>query len=257
MRRYINLYQWPNDLCGTKNNINNLLQQTLAGIVTSNHQAVNIFEKYQLDFCCKGKRTLEEACSEKSIDAATVADELGAILQPQANKQMPFTEMTAEQLISHIMVKHHFYVKQSMPQIQYHIQKVAIKHGERFPYMREVFELFAEVNDDMTQHMEREEKILFSRIKEAEWLFKQNGTATIPAAFIDGRIQVMEMEHVRAGEILYRIRSLTNNYTPPEGASTTFKVSLAELKEFEEDLHQHVHLENYILFPMVKEFTNP
>ena len=237
--------------------MNNLLQQTLAGIVTGNHQAVNLFEKYQLDFCCKGKRTLEEACSERSIDAAAVAHELDAIIQPEANKQMPFTEMSAERLISHIMVKHHFYVKQSMPQIQYHIQKVAIKHGERFPYMREVFELFAEVNDDMTQHMEKEEKILFPRIKEAERLFQQNEAATISAAFIDGPIQVMEVEHDKAGEILYRIRSLTNNYTPPEGACTTFKVSLAELKEFEEDLHQHVHLENNILFPGVKKFTNP
>ncbi len=235
----------------------NLLQQTLAGIVTNNHQAVSIFEKHHLDFCCKGKRTLEEACNERSIDATTVAHELSTIIQSETKKQMPFAEMTAEQLISHILVKHHFYVKQSMPQIQYHIQKVAVKHGDRFPYMREVFELFAEVNDDMTQHMEKEEKILFPRIKEAERLFNQNERATISDAFFNGPIQVMEIEHDRAGEILYRIRSLTNDYTPPEGACTTFKVSLAELKEFEEDLHQHVHLENHILFPMVKKFTNP
>lgn len=231
----------------------NLPEQTLAGIVRSNHQAVSVFEKYDLDFCCKGKRTLAEACNEKAIDVNAIAEELTGILQPENNKQMPFTEMSAEQLISHILVKHHFYVKQSMPQIQYHIQKVAVKHGDRFPYMREVFELFAEVHDDMTHHMEKEEAILFPRIKEVEQLFNKREKANVPAGFINGPVNVMEAEHEKAGEILFRIRALTNNYTAPEGACTTFKVSLAELKEFEEDLHQHVHLENNILFPLAEK----
>ena len=228
-------------------------QQTLAGIATANHQAVSVFEKYSLDFCCKGKRTLEEACREKSIDAGRVAGEILAIGEQQNTRHMPFTEMNAEELISHILVRHHFYVKQNMPQIQYHIQKVAAKHGDRFPYMREVFELFAEVKEDMTAHMQKEEMILFPRIKEVARIFLSNENPGLPEGYINAPIEVMESEHDRAGELLFRIRSLTDNYSIPEGACTTFKVSLAELKEFEEDLHQHVHLENNILFPMAEK----
>ncbi|MBS1611093.1 MAG: iron-sulfur cluster repair di-iron protein [Bacteroidetes bacterium] len=227
----------------------NLLEQTLAGIVTGNHQAVGVFEKYNLDFCCKGKRTLAEACLENSIDALTIERELNSIKEAQQSRQMPFTEMSAEQLINYLLVKHHFYVKQSMPRIQSHLQKVAMKHGDRFPYMREVFNLFAAVNEDMTQHMEKEEMILFPRIKEVEQLLLLNESAYIQEVFISAPIQAMETEHERAGELLFNIRRLTNNYSAPEGACTTFKICLAELKEFEEDLHEHVHLENNILFP--------
>jgi regulator of cell morphogenesis and NO signaling len=223
-----------------------LLNETLASIVTRNHHSVAILEKYNLDFCCNGKRTLEEACKAKSLTAAEIEAELSAAITPTDFKQMPFTEMTAEQLISHIIVKHHFYVKQIIPQLYGHLQKVANKHGERFPYMCQVAEIFSVVAQEMTSHMQKEEQILFPRIKQIE-----NATnSAIPDGFIDGPIGVMEAEHEQVGDALYEIRSLTNNYIAPEGACNTFKIALAELKEFEEDLHQHVHLENNILFPL-------
>lgn len=232
-----------------------LINQTLASLVTNNHRAVTILEKYNLDFCCKGKRTLEEACHEKSIDAEAIAKEISSLSQSADNRLMPFTEMSVEQLISHILVKHHFYVKQSMPQIQYHAQKVAEKHGERFPYMREVFELFANVNQEMTAHMKKEEMVLFPRIKETSYYLLKKVNGKLPEGFISGPLQVMEAEHEKAGELMFRIRSLTDNYAIPAGACTTFKVCLAELKEFEEDLHQHVHLENNILFPTAERMA--
>ncbi len=226
-----------------------LAEQTLAGIVTDNHQAAAVFEKYNLDFCCKGKRTLKEVCDERSINTDEILSELNAASCAVNSRQMPFTEMTAEQLVNHILVKHHFYVKQALPRIQNHIQKVASKHGELFPYMEEVSELFYKVNEDMTDHMRKEELVLFPRIRQIEHALSRNGSAGITDLFISGPIQVMEMEHDRAGDLMYRIRALTANYAAPEKACTTFRVCLAELKEFEEDLHEHVHLENNILFP--------
>jgi len=228
--------------------MNSILEKTLASIVIENHQAAGIFEKYSLDFCCKGKRTLNDACKEKEIDTLLLAQELESALSTEVLKHTPFAEMTEDELIGYILIHHHFYVKQSMPTIMYHLEKVATKHGPNYPFMIEVFELFAEIQKDMTSHMQKEENILFPRIKQV--VAAVNEKQTLPDAnFIQGPINVMEHEHDNAGDIMSKIRLLTNNYTAPEDACTTFKVVISELKAFEEDLHKHVHLENHILFP--------
>lgn len=238
----------------------NITEQTLATIVTANHQAVPVLEKYNLDFCCKGKRTLAEACTEKGLSIATITAELKQFGAVEEKKQMPFAIMNAEQLISYILIHHHFYVKQSMPAILGHLEKIATNHGDRFPGMVKVFQLFAAVKEEMGVHMQKEELVLFPRIKEIEKLFDDNIKTKLAAGYIKGPVSVMEMEHEHAGALLEDIRRLTDNYTPPVDACTTFKVSLAELKAFEEDLHRHVHLENNLLFPlaekMLKAITN-
>ncbi len=232
-----------------------LAQQTLANIVTCNHSSVPVLEKYELDFCCKGKRTLRDACSEKGLPLDNILKELESS-GIRTSTAMPFTEMSPEQLISYILIHHHFYVKQSMPAIISHLEKVASKHGERFPHMVEVFSIFREVAQEMTMHMHKEEVILFPRIKEVAALVQAHQHRNLMPAYIAAPIQVMEHEHDHAGEMLYNIRRLTNNYTTPAGACTTFQVCLAELKEFEEDLHKHVHLENNILFPLAEKLLS-
>ncbi len=233
----------------------NTSEQSLASIVTLNHQAVPVFEKYNLDFCCKGKRTLTEACNEKGLPVETLLKELEMVQENEKQIQMPFTEMDAGQLIGYILIHHHFYVKQSMPLIFSHLEKVASKHGSRYPYMQKVFELFGMIQEEMILHMQKEEMILFPRIKEIEHLFNNNQQTNISDGYITGPVNVMETEHEHAGKILDEIRQLSNNYTAPEDACTTFKISLAELKEFEEDLHKHVHLENNLLFPKAEKMN--
>jgi regulator of cell morphogenesis and NO signaling len=221
-----------------------LSQQTLASLVSANHNVASVLEKYNLDFCCKGKRNLFDACSEKGLDINKVIREIQSVLPPGVAKRMPFTEMSATQLIDYILVHHHFFVKQSMPFIYTHLEKVATRHGDHFPYMKQVFDLFGKIQHEMTDHMIKEEKKLFPWIKELEkQQQKEDQTSNIYEA-----IDVMEAEHEHAGDMMFKIRDLTNNYLAPEGACTTFRVSLAELKEFEDDLHTHVHLENNILF---------
>lgn len=233
----------------------NLSEQTHATIVTNNHSTVPVLEKYSLDFCCKGKRTLADGCTEKGLAVEAISQELKSVSAQPTNK-MPFNEMTAEQLISYILIHHHFYVKQAMPTILGHLEKVASKHGDRFHNMVEVLCLFREISDEMTMHMHKEEVILFPRIKEVVALQKADQRKNLVAGYISAPVQVMEHEHDQAGEIMYKIRKLTNNYIPPAGACTTFRVGLAELKEFEEDLHRHVHLENNLLFPMAEKIIN-
>lgn len=232
----------------------NISEQTLASMVSGNHQVVPVLEKYNLDFCCKGKRTLAQACAEKGIKIESITEELKSLSQTAGIQQMPFTEMNAEQLISYILIHHHFYVKQSMPTIFSHLHKVATKHGDNFPYMRKVYDLFVIIMREMSLHMEKEEVALFPRIKEAENLSRAGRYSEITEGYIQMPIKAMEADHEEAGDILYQIRTLTNNYTPPPDACTTFKVTLAELKEFEEDLHKHVHLENNILFPKAIQY---
>ena len=224
--------------------MNELLNKTISQIVTDHHQTAGVFEKYGIDFCCKGKRPLIDACAEKRLNKEAVIQELAHAIATEKPAN-DFNTMPLTELADHIVRVHHTYVKFNMPQISEYVTRVATKHGDRFPYMKQVAALFLELQHEMNDHMMKEEKVLFPRIKQLA-----NEKSTDHAiGFYEGPISVMEDEHERAGTIMQQIRELTNNYTAPQDACTTFRQSLASLQAFEADLHQHVHLENYILFP--------
>lgn len=223
--------------------MNELLNKTLSQIVTEHYQAAPVFEKYGLDFCCKGKRPLAEACREKQISPDLLLPELkDAIAREGVTSDFP--SFTLTELCDYIVRVHHDYTKENLPLIYNYLLRVATKHGDNFPYMKEVFELFSELKEEMEQHMFKEERILFPRIRQIE----AAGKGGIPE-FLSAPISVMEHEHDAAGDLMSRIRELTHQYEVPAQACTTFRLSLAALQAFEADLHQHVHLENNILFP--------
>lgn len=230
--------------------MSDLKNLTLAQIVNSNYKAANVFEKYHLDFCCKGKRTLENACTEQQLSASDIALELQAVCAETSDSFLDFDEMPLAQLCDYIVATHHGYVKNEMPQIYAYLHKVSSKHGDRHPELHKIFETFAAVKEEMESHMKKEELILFPRIKELEKLSEnKNAILQMNISYLKSPILVMEQEHDHAGQLLEEIRSLTNDYTPPADACTTYRLSFASLKAFETDLHQHVHLENNILFP--------
>lgn len=232
----------------------NLEQQSLSSIVLEQHELVPVLEKYNLDFCCRGKQTLAEACAEKNIDLAKLVLEMNESVSPGTAASV-FTRMSAEELIAHILPHHHFYVKNSMPVIINHLDKLVSKHGERYPHLNRILQLFTAVKDEMLAHMQKEEQVLFPRIKEITALISQEKELIYLRDYITSPIKAMETEHDHAGQALFEIRRITNNYTAPEDACTTHQVCLQELKAFENDLHQHVHLENNILFPMALGFV--
>lgn len=228
-------------------------QNTLGNIVKQFHATAPVFEKYNLDYCCNGKRSLEEACKEKSLSVDTLVAELEkAIGQPTDNNQ-DFASFDPEQLISHIILKHHAFVKRTTLPIEEHLLRVASKHGDRFPEMKKVYAIFLEVAEELQAHMQKEEMILFPRIREVYYASKTTDHPEFSSNYISGPVSVMEAEHTHAGNGLDEIRQLTNNYTAPVGACNTFALVINELRAFEEDLHQHVHLENNILFPKAEE----
>jgi regulator of cell morphogenesis and NO signaling len=229
-----------------------LLSKTLAQIVTENRQAASVFEKYKLDFCCKGKRSLELACEENHLQADAVAAEIDNISRQQIQVLNDFNSLSLTELVEYIVSTHHAYTKRELPQIFAYLQKVSSKHGERHNELYSIFECFARLKEEMEMHMRKEELILFPKIAELETINQSNELSMN----IQAPISVMEDEHEEAGNLLEKIRLYSNNYTPPEDACTTYRLSFAALQALEKDLHQHVHLENNILFPKAIKLFN-
>ena len=223
---------------------------TIKSIVTGDYRAAAIFEKYSLDFCCKGGVTIDQACTDKNIDAATVYAELAQLANAPIDNSPHYSEWPMDELIDYIVNVHHKYVRESIPVIQTHTRKVASVHGSNHAEVVEISNHFERVAEDLRVHMIKEEQMLFPYIKSLVNA-KRKGGAFAPPPFgtAQNPIRMMEAEHRAAGDELYAVRSLSKNYTPPEDACTTYRVSFKELQQFEEDLHRHVHLENNILFP--------
>jgi regulator of cell morphogenesis and NO signaling len=228
---------------------------SLAQLVNSNHQAASVFEKYHLDFCCKGKRSLEQACLEQQLPVSQVTEELEKVFADNGKQEIiDFDKMNLAQLCDYILQTHHAFVKNEMPQIYAYLQKVSSKHGERHPELYKIFQTFAAVKEEMEGHMRKEELVLFPRIKELQKLAdNENTNLQLSIGYLQSPITIMEQEHDHAGSLLNDIRVFSNDYTPPQDACTTYRLSFAALKAFELDLHQHVHLENNILFPKAIE----
>ncbi len=222
----------------------NFINNTLSQIVTDHYQTARVFENYGLDYCCHGKRYLSSACTEKNIPLETILNDLNsAVILSDSSSE--FNQMSLTELAEYIVRVHHSYVKLNLPQISEYISRVVSKHGENFPFMKEVQLLFIDLSKEFEQHLLKEEKILFPKIKLLELKVAEN----VNPGYLEEPIIMMEEEHDHAGATMQKIRALTNNYAIPGEACTTFRLTLEALNAFEEDLHLHVHLENNILFP--------
>jgi len=233
--------------------MNGLSSKTLAQLVNENHKAANIFEKYDLDFCCRGKRSLQIACEENGIPLETITSELDIVFNKNESPSVDFDKLSLSELADYIVSIHHNYTKKELPQIFAYLQRISSKHGDRHNELHAIFEKFARLKNEMEMHMHKEELILFPRIKELESRVRNHETGLN----IQIPIMVMEDEHEHAGNLLKSIRELSNDYNPPADACTTYRLSFAALQAFELDLHQHIHLENNILFPKAMALFNP
>lgn len=227
-----------------------LLSLSLKEIVTKDFHAAAVFEKFTLDFCCRGGKTIDEACREKGLKPASILNELERIGSKAQDSSTRFGEWEVEFLIDYIVKNHHAYVRRMIPVLLTHTQKVASVHGSRHPEVVEIAAHIETVARDLLLHMQKEELVLFPFIK-ALARAKKDGQQATPPPFgsVQNPIRMMELEHQNAGDEMYAIRKSSNSYVPPDDACTTYQVTFQELKDFELDLHQHVHLENNILFP--------
>lgn len=231
-------------------------EATIGEMVKKDFRKAEVFKKYGLDFCCAGKKTLTSVCKEKGLDVVKIEKEL----KESAKEKIAINDYDSWDLgflADYIINQHHRYVNKAIPIINEYLQKVVIVHGEKNPETIKIADLFLIITDELNRHMCKEEDVLFPYIKhlsEAD----SNGMKIEPSPFgtVQNPINMMEYEHDVVGDIMKEISCLSSNYTAPTNACNTFLVSYAKLKEFEDDLHQHIHLENNILFPKTAELEN-
>ena len=227
-----------------------LARTHIRDIVVEDYRTAAVFQKYGLDFCCGGAVPVEQACREKNIDTDGVVDEVEAVLTAGPSAEPNANEWELDFLAEYIVQNHHRFVTRQTPVLRQHAEKVASVHGERRPELVEVAGLVDAMLDDMASHMLREEQVLFPLIKALARAQKSGESIEdIPMQTVRGAIQVMEAEHSESGNILERLRELTDDYNPPSSACMTYRVLFKELEEFDLDMRRHIHLENNILFP--------
>jgi regulator of cell morphogenesis and NO signaling len=225
-------------------------EATIRELVATDYRTAAVFERHGLDFCCSGCRTIEQACREAGIDADPVLRELDTVLHAPASDTPDFNSWDAAALITRIVHRHHGYVRQAIPALIQHTSKIASVHGTRHPELVHIAGLFHRVADEMTEHMFKEEQILFPFIAALDEANRAGRHAPAPPfGTVGNPIGVMEAEHKFVGDAMAEMRHLTGGFTPPDDACGTYRVCLQELDAFERDLHEHVHLENNILFP--------
>lgn len=233
----------------------NITENNIIGeLVAQNYRTSTVFKKYKIDFCCNGNRSIAEACQNNAIDSHVLIGELEDVSQYSPHTQaINFMAWPLDLLIDYIEKKHHRYVESTIEQIVPFLTKIASVHGDKHPELLEIRQLFAESTSDLTAHMKKEEMVLFPYIRH---LVQSNPTTKqlqVPFGTVQNPIQMMMHEHDTEGERFRQIARLSNDYTPPKDACNTYKVTYALLQEFEDDLHQHIHLENNILFPKAIE----
>jgi regulator of cell morphogenesis and NO signaling len=223
---------------------------TIREIVATDCRTAAVFERHGLDFCCSGCRTIEQACRDAGVDPRAILSELDAVLDAPATGTPDYQSWDARTLIEHIVSKHHAYVREALPPLLQHTEKIAGVHGDRHPELTHIANLFRRVADEMTDHMAKEEGILFPVIAATEAVVACGRQAPPPPfGTVENPIGVIEAEHKFVGDAMAEMRHLTNGFTPPQDACGTYRITLQELDAFERDLHQHVHLENNVLFP--------
>ena len=213
-----------------------------------------MFKKFNIDFCCQGNRTIQDACDKKNIDSKKVLEDLDAMLQAKSESSTNYQSWPLDLLADYIEKKHHRYVQDKTLEIEPYLDKICKVHGENHPELFEIKEEFNKSAGELAAHMKKEELILFPFIRKLVNA-KLVNTKIDPAHFgtVKNPIQMMMDEHTVEGHRFMKIEELSKNYTPPEDACNTYRVSFALLKEFEQDLHLHIHLENNILFPKTIE----
>jgi len=231
----------------------NIANKTVAEIVTENIKTADVFKKHGIDFCCGGNISVKDVCAKKGISYSQITEAI-ANINTHASNNHDFDSWELSFLSDYIINTHHKYVAEASGLIIQYSDKVAKVHRHHYTEVVEINRLFHELAEELASHMQKGEMILFPYIKQLSEA-KKGGLEMETPHFgtIRNPINMMEEEHSGAGDILKKIAKLSNNFAPPEEACNTFRALYAKLEEFQDDLFQHIHLENNILFPKAIE----
>lgn len=224
--------------------------QVIGELVAQDYRTASVFKKYGIDFCCQGNRTINDACVKNNIDATSVVKDLNVIAEASNQGSIDFQSWPIDLLADYIEKKHHRYVVEKSAEIQPYLDKICSVHGERHPELFEINKQFAAGAGMLAQHMKKEELIVFPFIRKMTKADLAGTKLEVPPfGSVENPINTMMAEHTTEGDRFREIEKLSDNYTPPIDACNTYRVTFGLLKEFEADLHLHIHLENNILFP--------
>ena len=231
-------------------------ESTVGRVVVDHPSAADVFEKYGIDFCCNGQKTLAAAGLEKGLSFEILQaglEEREALWEKSEHtgQETDFRSWPLDLLADYIEKKHHRYVQENLPVLHRYLEKIQAVHGQAHPELSQIAGIFNESAGELTKHMKKEELILFPFIRKlVKMKTKGKQIADHSAAgAVEHPVQMMMHDHNAEGERFRKIASLSNNYTPPADSCSTYQAAFAKLKEFEKDLHQHIHLENNLLFP--------
>jgi regulator of cell morphogenesis and NO signaling len=230
------------------------LTETVREIALNQPTSIRVFEQFGIDYCCGGKKPLALACTEMNVEPESLLaalDSAAAISTPNASD---WAKASLESLSQHITSRHHEYVKKELPRLAALAVKVIAKHGAKHLELTEIQSTLSTLDQELTQHLAKEELVLFPYITKLErTLASGGGRPESCFGTVANPIAMMTQEHDAAGGLLATLRRLSNSFTTPADACPTYRAFYDGLKEFEQDLHQHIHLENNILFPRAIE----
>lgn len=226
--------------------------KTIREIALESPATTRIFEEFKIDYCCGGRKSLEEACTNAGLDFQLVANKVGAVLNGERSTDdaNEIVHQSASALIDHIISKHHLFTVGEVERLGPLMEKVCSRHGYLHPELLKLQTIFTALADSLIPHMRKEEVVLFPYIQELERATKANLSAPIPHfGTVANPIRMMMSDHEEDGERLRIMREVSNDYKPPDGACPSFTALYAGLEDLEKDLHRHIHLENNVLFP--------
>jgi regulator of cell morphogenesis and NO signaling len=228
--------------------------QTVREIALEQPSSIRVFEQYGIDYCCGGRKPLSEACATRDLEVDTVIAALEDAAKDTAPTEEDWSKVSLERLSGHIVATHHAYVKKELPRLALLAQKVVARHGATRVELPVIQSKLTKLDEELRQHLAKEELILFPHIAKLERAINDGGAKPENCfGTVANPIAMMTQEHDAAGTLLSRIRDLSQNFTTPEDACPTYHAFYDGLNEFEKDLHQHIHLENNILFPRAIE----
>ncbi len=218
---------------------------SLAELALATPAGAAVLERLGLDYCCGGAQTLGAACEAAGLDTDVVLAELAAA---PAEPPPAWASMAPDELVDHLEATHHRYLHEALPRLDALAAKVAGVHGERHPELAEVARLVTEIRADLEPHLAKEEQVLFPMIRE---LTRSETAPAFHCGSLRNPILVMLREHDRAGELLAALRTTSRSYEVPADGCPSYHALYDGLAELEADTHQHVHVENNVLFPAV------
>jgi regulator of cell morphogenesis and NO signaling len=228
---------------------------TIRDLAISIPGATRVFENFGIDYCCGGHRTLADACRIASLPFEDLVRSLEAAERAQSGgEERDWQQESLAALAEYIIDAHHSFTRQELDRLEKLFDKVCSRHGEKHPELLEAQKAFAQLKRDLTPHMLKEEQVLFPYITRMEEAVGEQ--RAVPPPFfgtVRNPVRMMIMEHDTAGDLLRQLRRVTNSYTTPPDGCISFQTLYQALAALEIDLHQHIHLENNILFPRAAE----